>query len=73
MVSTSRNTRQKISTAPFCLATLFADDVYAALSGGETLGDAVLRGRAALVNAEVSDWANYVLYGDADFQLVRKM
>jgi hypothetical protein len=52
-------------------AALFAASVYAELTKGIDLGTAVLEGRKRLKEAGNRDWANYVLYGDATFRLVR--
>jgi hypothetical protein len=52
-------------------AQLFAQFVYAKLAEGLSLDDAVTSARAALHQAAMSDWANYVLYGDGRFRLVR--
>jgi hypothetical protein len=51
-------------------AAQFASQVYEALVNGQELGEAVIAGRKALVDAANSDWANYLLYGDASFRLV---
>ena len=52
-------------------AATFAAEVYSALAQGLELGDAVVRGRKALSDKQNTDWANYVLYGHAGFQLVQ--
>jgi CHAT domain-containing protein len=51
-------------------AAQFASQVYEALVDGRDLGQAVIAGRKALADASNSDWANYLLYGDASFRLV---
>jgi hypothetical protein len=52
-------------------AALFAASVYSALTKGIDLGAAVIDGRKRLQEGSISDWANYVLYGDTTFRLVR--
>ena len=50
-------------------AKAFAEAFYQSLLAGRTLGDAILHGRRALKQADLSDWADYVLYGDPGFIL----
>lgn len=52
-------------------ATIFAAELYAKLCAGADLGDAVVAGRQLLQSRGLKDWANYLLYGRADFRLVR--
>ncbi len=52
-------------------AAAFAADVYARLTVGDELGEAVVAGRKSLQDAGNKDWANYVLYGHAGFRLVQ--
>ncbi|HZJ63676.1 MAG TPA: CHAT domain-containing protein [Kofleriaceae bacterium] len=52
-------------------ATIFAAELYAKLCAGAELGDAVVAGRQLLQSRGLKDWANYLLYGRADFRLVR--
>lgn len=54
-------------------AATFARKVYEALARGADLGTAVIEGRRALQEEDNSDWANYVLYGDAGFRLVNPL
>jgi pimeloyl-ACP methyl ester carboxylesterase len=49
-------------------AKAFADKLYAGLLAGQTLGEAVQEGRAA-IRPKSPDWANYILYGSPDFTL----
>jgi CHAT domain-containing protein len=51
-------------------AASFAAEVYAELSAGAELGEAVVRGRKALQEAGNGDWANYAIYGHAGFRFV---
>ncbi len=51
-------------------AETFAREVYARLGEGMELGAAVVHGRQALHPGN-ADWANYLLYGNDAFQLVR--
>lgn len=52
-------------------AAAFASEVYKKLAAGKTLAKAVLEGRRKLAKVKNSDWANYLLYGDGRFRLVR--
>jgi len=52
-------------------AAAFAASVYGALAQGETLDDAVKAGRRSLFEDKSPEWANYILYGEGRFQLVR--
>jgi CHAT domain-containing protein len=52
-------------------AEAFAHEVYQALAQGVELGAAVVRGRRCLHQQKNPDWANYLLYGDSSFVLVR--
>lgn len=47
----------------------FAGAFYSALLAGATLNDALLGGRKAVLAEPSPDWADYVFYGDPDFQL----
>lgn len=51
------------------LACDFARVFYERLLGGATLGEAVVQGRRALFQKGTQEWANYVLYGDADVRV----
>lgn len=51
-------------------AATFATGVYTRLAEGQTLEAAVTKSRAALLEAQEPDWANYILYGDGRFRLV---
>jgi len=53
-------------------AKTFAGELYAHLATGQTLDEAVTRGRRKLQTANLSDWANYILYGDGRFRMVRE-
>jgi CHAT domain-containing protein len=50
-------------------AATFADTFYTGLLHGEALGTSLLKGRNAVRTKNIGDWANYVLYGNPDFQL----
>jgi hypothetical protein len=52
-------------------ASMFAKTVYRALIDGSELGAAVIAGRQVLIENGNPDWANYVLYGDSGFRLLR--
>ena len=47
----------------------FAETFYTGLLQGETLGTALTKGRKAVLDKDLGDWANYVLYGSPDFLL----
>jgi hypothetical protein len=49
----------------------FAVQVYTELSRGKSLDAAMLTARAALHGDGQADWANYILYGDGSFSIVR--
>ncbi|MEZ4401327.1 MAG: CHAT domain-containing protein [Kofleriaceae bacterium] len=49
-------------------ASLFAAEFYEAVAAGQSVGDAVLRGRRALYGAGELDWGNFVLYGDGSLR-----
>jgi CHAT domain-containing protein len=51
-------------------AANFATGVYTGLAAGQTLEAAVTKARAALLDAQEPDWANYILYGDGRFRLI---
>lgn len=53
-------------------AKTFAGDVYAQLASGRTLEEAVTHARKTLEEARLSDWANYLLYGDGRFRLLAR-
>jgi hypothetical protein len=50
-------------------ATAFADVFYGALIAGETLADAIGKGRTAVNALESQDWADYIFYGSPDFRV----
>ncbi len=50
-------------------ALLFARELYAALLGGRSLGEAVLAARRAVHERGSADWANYLHYGSPDLVL----
>ncbi|CAN5629589.1 hypothetical protein BH23GEM10_BH23GEM10_00010 [soil metagenome] len=50
-------------------AEAFADSFYSDIVAGRTLGEALVRGRAVVRALKSKDWANYMLYGNADFVL----
>jgi hypothetical protein len=52
-------------------AALFAASVYTELSRGATLDKAVCLARRVLRERTKADWANYVLYGDGSFSIVK--
>jgi hypothetical protein len=52
-------------------AASFATTLYRELGAGRRLGEAVISGRNELRDLRNSDWANYLLYGDSSFVLVR--
>lgn len=51
-------------------AARFAGQVYENLAKGETLEKSVLLARQILKEAKEKDWANYMLFGGADFRLI---
>ena len=51
-------------------ASTFSLQAYGALLEGDTLGAAVLAGRARLAALPSIDWADYVHYGNVDFRLL---
>jgi CHAT domain-containing protein len=51
-------------------AFAFSRDLYGALLKGEALGDAVLGARRRVAALPSVDWADYVLYGNAEFRIV---
>lgn len=51
-------------------AGAFSIQTYEALLDGDTLGAAVLAGRARLAALPSIDWADYVHYGNVDFRLL---
>ncbi|MDF1738624.1 MAG: CHAT domain-containing protein [Verrucomicrobiales bacterium] len=51
-------------------AMLFAQKVYTSLALGKTLEEATLIGRNKLFKKNLTDWANYLLYGGSSFRLV---
>ncbi len=53
-------------------AAAFAASVYQSLASGSTLDQAVRRGRFELFANSSIEWANYVLYGEGRFHLVRR-
>ena len=52
-------------------AKQFAGDTYLKLAAGSTLADAVRHARRRLEDSGSQEWANYILYGDGEFKLVR--
>jgi CHAT domain/Cytosol aminopeptidase family, N-terminal domain len=50
-------------------AKAFADVFYDALVGGETLAEAIAKGRAEVNALESQDWADYIFYGSPDFRV----
>ena len=54
-------------------AAEFAANVYSCLATGETLDVAVKEARNALLKLDQPDWANYILYGEGEFTLKRKI
>lgn len=51
-------------------AKRFSDTFYRAIVDRQTLNAAVLAGRRALMDEGRPDWANYVFYGDPDFNFL---
>jgi hypothetical protein len=51
-------------------AAAFATRCYRSLLAGQSLGDAVLTGRAAVRALRSGDWADYLHYGSPDFRLL---
>ena len=47
----------------------FADVLYGALLAGETLADAIRKGRSKVAAIKSPDWADYIFYGSADFRV----
>lgn len=52
-------------------ATAFAAEIYSSLAQGQTLDKAVRNGRLKLRDMPSPEWANYVLYGEGQFQIVK--
>jgi CHAT domain-containing protein len=50
-------------------AEQFAPKFYEELLGGATLNKAISEGRNAVKKIDSPDWADYVFYGDPDFQV----
>ncbi len=50
-------------------AMTFAEEFYTKVINGTSLGEALLQGRQKVEALGSADWADYVLYGSADFQL----
>ncbi|MGZ9013844.1 MAG: CHAT domain-containing protein, partial [Burkholderiales bacterium] len=50
-------------------AKTFADRFYGALIAGETLADAIGKGRADVNAIKSQDWADYIFYGSPDFRV----
>jgi pimeloyl-ACP methyl ester carboxylesterase len=50
-------------------AEAFANTFYSTLLAGETLGDALLKGRAEVKARNSVDWADYIFYGSVDFKV----
>jgi CHAT domain-containing protein len=50
-------------------ASQFAQTFYRCLLEGQSLGTAVTRSRAALLDLASVDWADYIHYGSQDFVL----
>jgi CHAT domain-containing protein len=53
-------------------AQVFSREVYAQLAIGATLDEAVSLGRKTLRTAKLADHANYLLYGDGRFRLLKE-
>jgi len=53
-------------------AEMFASVIYSALASGDSLDTAVRKGRHRLFEAPSPEWANYVLYGEGRFQIVKR-
>jgi CHAT domain-containing protein len=50
-------------------AESFAQAFYQQLLAGETLADAIHKGRTAVDAIKSPDWADYIFYGSADFRI----
>ena len=50
-------------------AKAFADAFYGALVAGDTLAEAIGKGRAKVNALESQDWADYIFYGSPDFRV----
>nr|WP_247332378.1 CHAT domain-containing protein [Bradyrhizobium sp. 21] len=50
-------------------AETFATTFYTALLRGDPLGPSLIKGRQAVRDKKLGDWANYVLYGRSEFKL----
>jgi CHAT domain-containing protein len=50
-------------------AKAFADAFYSALVAGETLAEAIGKGRAEVDALKSQDWADYIFYGSPDFRV----
>ncbi len=50
-------------------AKAFADVFYGALVAGDTLADAIGKGRTAVNALRSQDWADYIFYGSPDFRV----
>src|SRR5215510_3174864 len=47
----------------------FADVFYSRLLAGDTLAEAIRKGRASVNEIPSQDWADYIFYGSADFRV----
>ena len=50
-------------------ALTFSEIFYRQILQGETLGSSIMTGRKAVEKSSSADWADYILYGDANFTL----
>lgn len=50
-------------------AATFAEKFYADILACKSVGDSLRTARESLFNAKKPDWANYIHYGDTDFQI----
>jgi hypothetical protein len=50
-------------------AEAFADAFYSGLIQGNTIGDALDRGRSVVNELKSQDWADYIFYGSVDFRV----
>ena len=52
-------------------AAHFASSIYSSLASGDSLDQAVCKSRKKLFEQGKNEWANYILYGEGHFQLIR--
>jgi hypothetical protein len=50
-------------------AEVFANAFYSHLTEGNTIGDALDKGRREVTNLKSQDWADYIFYGSVDFRV----